>query len=237
MKNIPVQKSLVTKSGQGCLIFPTKQDQEQAQSVLEEEYKLSLSTKKQQTLLPKLKVFKINSAYTRDDKEVLKLAILEKNSYIKAYMQDGHHFEVLIVDAKYNYCVLKLSPVIRDAIMTRGKLYIDMEAHDVRDQFHIIQCYRCQEHGHKQGDQSCKLKDSNVSVCLYCSGNHESKQCPDKRDTTKWKCSNCANSSNPEHQRNCEGHTTTSSHCPFVKQQTQSLIRRTQGLDVKNYFH
>ena len=236
LKSIPVQKSLVTKAGQGCLFFPTKDDQQQAQSVLEQDYTVSLSTKKKQTLLPKLKILKIDDVYKREDKEVLKMAILEKNAYIKTYVKDGHHFEIIIIDEKYNYCIAKVSPEIREAVMKRAKIYIDMESHDVKDQFHIIQCFRCQEHGHKNGDDMCKLSNSDDTICLYCCSNHSSKTCPNKKNVSKWKCSNCANSKNPEHKLNSEGHTSTSNNCPFVIMQTKSLINRTKGLDVKNFF-
>ena len=37
LKSIPVNKSLLNKSGQGCLIFPNKQAQEEAQAALEDE--------------------------------------------------------------------------------------------------------------------------------------------------------------------------------------------------------
>ena len=226
----------MTKTGQGCLFFPSKDDQEKAQTVLEQDYKLSLSTKKKRSLLPKLKIMRIGSSYKKEDKEVLKLGLLEKNSYINAYHNDGHTFEVIIIDEKANYCVIKVSPEIRDAIMKRGTVYLDMESHEVKDQFHVIQCFRCQEHGHKKDDDVCKLKVSSHSVCLYCSGNHESKVCLHKKDSAKWNCSNCAKSSNPQYKNNCKGHTTTSNQCPFVIQQMKSLINRTEGLKVKNFF-
>ena len=86
LKSIPIQKTLVTKAGQGCLFFPSKDDQVKAKSVLEQDFKLSLSTKKKKTLLPKLKIKKISDVYKKEDKEVLKLVIMEKNSYISKLM-------------------------------------------------------------------------------------------------------------------------------------------------------
>ena len=236
LKHIPVQKSLVTKEGQGCLIFPSKDDQEKAQAALQDEFKVSLTTSKKKPLLPKLKVLRINSSYKKEDKDVLKLAIVSKNSYIDALQKDGHTFEVLIIDDRNHYCVIKMSPSIRDAIMKRGTLYIDMESHEVKDHFHLTQCFKCQEYGHKKGESACTLKDSTNVVCLYCGENHESKGCPNKHDSSKWKCNNCAKSSNVHYQKNCKGHTTTSRDCPFVIQQTKALINRTDGMDAKNFF-
>ena len=65
LENIPVQKSLVTKSGQGCLFFPTQGDQEQARSVLQSDFNVSLSTQKKRMLLPKLKVLRIDPSYKK----------------------------------------------------------------------------------------------------------------------------------------------------------------------------
>ena len=235
LKNIPVHKSLVTKSGQGCLIFPTKNDQEQAQLLLEQEYKVSLTTQQKRQLLPKLKICRINHSYKKQDKDVLKMAIQEKNSSIDAYIKDGHTFEIIIIDEQYHYAVVKTSPEIRNAVMEKGSIFLDMESLEVRDHFHVIQCFSCQEFGHKKGDDVCKNKNNSCTACLYCGGNHESKGCGVKRDSSKWNCSNCSSSSNPRHRQNAN-HTSTSSCCPFVIQQVKSLINRTQGLDVKNYF-
>ena len=44
LKNVPVQKSVVTKSGQGCIFFPTKDDQAHAQFILQDDFKVSSST-------------------------------------------------------------------------------------------------------------------------------------------------------------------------------------------------
>ena len=66
LKNVPVQKSVVTKAGQGCIFFPTKDDQAQAHSILQGEFKVSSSTNKVKLLLPKLKVFKIDETYKKN---------------------------------------------------------------------------------------------------------------------------------------------------------------------------
>lgn len=236
LKNIPVQRSLVTKSGQGCLLFPTKDDQEQAQKILENDFNISISTKKKKQLLPKIKVFKINDSYKKDDKDVLKMAVLEKNPYIKAFISDQHTFEVLIIDEKYHYCILKVSPAIREAMMKRGSLFIDMESHHIKDHVHVIQCFSCQGHGHKRGDDECPHKGTNKNVCLYCGGDHESKNCSHKKDQSHWNCINCMKSDNSQVRMNAKGHTSTSPYCPFVMQQAKSVISRTQGIDVKNFF-
>ena len=235
LKNIPVQKSVVTKSGQGCLFFPTKDDQAQAHSILQDEFKVSSSTNKVKLLLPKLKVSKIDESYKKEDNEILKADILNKNPYLRAFSSDTNVFEVIIIDEKQHFCILKVSPSIREAIMKRGSIFINMESHTVKDQVHVIQCFRCQEHGHKKGENECKLKNDTKNICLYCSGDHESRNCGFKKDASHWNCSNCAHSKNPKYKMNSKGHTTTSSQCPYVIQQTKAIISRTQGLELKNF--
>ena len=181
LKHVPVKRSLVTKSGQGCIIFPSKNDQEQAEALLKDDFKVTASTKQSKPLLPKIKVFKINQCYKKDDKEVLKMAILEKNPYINAFVSDNHTFEILLIDEKYHYCIIKVSPSLREAIMKRGSIFIDMESHNIKDHVHVVQCFSCQGHGHKKGDSECEHKGTTKNICLYCSGDHDSKSCPNKK--------------------------------------------------------
>ena len=236
LKNIPVEKSLVTKSGKGCLFFPTQSDQEKAKSVLESEYTVSLSTENKRMLLPKLKVSRIGPSYKKEDKEVLKMAIIKKNANIASYVDDNHIFEVIIIDEIKHYAVLKVSPEIRNTIIGKGSVFLDMESLEVKDHFHAVQCFSCQEYGHKKGDDACKHKGTENVTCLYCGENHQSRSCTVKKDSSKFKCSNCFNSKNVHHRQNAIGHTTTSRSCPFSVQQVKSLINRTQGLNEKNYF-
>ena len=53
LKNVPVKKTTYTKAGQGCLIFPTKKDQELAEQMLKDDIKVTKSTKSQTKVLPK----------------------------------------------------------------------------------------------------------------------------------------------------------------------------------------
>ena len=108
-----------------------------------------------------------------------------------------------------------------------------MQSLEVKDHFHAVQCFSCQEFGHKVGDDVCKHKDTQNATCLYCSGNHQSKSCPVKKDASKLCCANCHNSKNAEIRENAHGHTTTSMACPIAIQQMNLLKNRTQGLNIK----
>ena len=96
-----------------------------------------------------------------------------------------------------------------------------------------MQCYSCQDFGHKNGSKDCKSKDP---VCLYCAVNHQSKSCPHKYDRSKHRCANCARSPNPAIRAKADGHTNTSYLCPIVQNEARLLMNRTMGMgkDAKN---
>ena len=130
-----------------------------------------------------------------------------------------------------NFAIIKVSPDIRKVILNAGKVYLGMQCLRVRDHFQPLQCYACQGHGHKQGSEDCTFfgNDSAGSICLYCSKNHKSKDCPVKRQPAKHVCVNCTHSSRPEHRANAN-HTSTSLKCPFNVREINALINRTVGI-------
>ena len=111
-----------------------------------------------------------------------------------------------------------------------------MSSCKVFDRMHLIQCYTCQSFGHIKKSSFCPLKDQNKTICLYCSENHLSKNCSYKANKKydKFKCSNCAQSSNPVFHSNAVGHTTTSNKCPIFQSEVKATINRTAGMDSKN---
>ena len=229
LKSVPVKKSSLTKAGQGCLIFPTKEDQEKAELVLKNDFKVTKSTKEPSKLLPKLKVCNLDS-YLRNEKDELKEAILLKNHGVKNLVENGGTLDVIIIDDKSKYAVLKVSPQVRNEIMKQGKVFIDMQSHFVKDNWHITQCFSCQQFGHKQGSDFCKNK-SGGSNCLYCGGTHRSKDCMQKHEKSAHKCINCEQSKNNQIRNAAHGHTSTSKECPIFKKEVQLLISKTVGFE------
>lgn len=103
-----------------------------------------------------------------------------------------------------------------------GKWKIDLESEELRDKFlsegfrmgymfyetesylkapRILQCYRCQGYNHHQ--RTC----GKTQKCMYCSGEHRSKECPHKQDKERWKCGNCK-----------QAHPANSTKCPARQQ-------------------
>lgn len=72
----------------------------------------------------------------------------------------------------------------------------------------VTQCLRCQNFGHIAG--KCRVLNPN---CRFCSGNHDSKNCP---DTGKVKCVNC-----------CGKHAAMNSKCARKEQAITNLLRNT----------
>ena len=230
LKNIPVTKSVLSKEGKGCLILPNKEAQQNAKAALENDFCVVVDSKPKKRILPKMKVYNIDSDLY-NDKLALRQAILEKNDKINNLVGEGKVFDIVFIDVKRKSATIKCSPEIRSVVsQASGKVYIDMQVHNIKDHFQPLQCFACQCYGHKQGSPECSLENGK-NVCLYCAGDdHRSKDCPFKNQRDRHKCSNCSNSSNPAHKAN-SCHTSNSLTCPYFIKETNSLIRRTAGLN------
>ena len=101
-----------------------------------------------------------------------------------------------------------------------------MQAHNVKDDWHLTQCFSCQGFGHKQGSEHCKSKTGGDNS-LYCGESHRSKDCPHKNNASHHKCLNCASSKNVHIRNGANGYTSTSRDCPIVIRELQALKNRT----------
>ena len=234
LKDVPVKKATVTKNGHGYIVFPDKNSQKKAETVLKEDYKVTVSTKKQEKLLPKMKVFDLTD-FKKDDVENLKESILIKNDVIRSLVHDnGLVFDVLFINENHQFAIIRVSPEIRTEILKYGTLFIGMQAHNVKDNFHLTQCFSCQQYGHKQDSAFCPNSRGNYT-CQYCAEPHHSSKCSHKNDVDKHKCINCANSKYIQYNRGSCGHHTRSWSCPIVANEMQLLINRTAGMDGKKF--
>ena len=101
----------------------------------------------------------------------------------------------------------------------------------VSDRYHLIQCYDCQEFGHRKDSAKCSLKDMDTAICLYCAKEHASKSCPNKKSSNDFKCYNCANSKDITIKNNSCGHTTTNFNCPILQQALRTTMNKTMGIE------
>ena len=242
LKNIPVSKALRSKAGKGVLLFPTAESRDIALSSLKDDCTLEAEDEEIKKLYPKVKISWIPKTYFEKlDKESLKDSILEKNPTIKNLVnEEKKALEIVFInderDNNFSHAVVKVDPAIKKAINLLGdKIYIGLSACRVNVRYHLLQCYKCQQFGHKKGSDKCILVNTNKEVCLYCSLNHASKNCPIKStDISKWKCNNCCNSKDPLLRSNCVGHTTTSRNCPVLQQALKNTMNRTLGTTYRS---
>ena len=242
LKDIPANKFSVTNDGKASIYFPNKESLELATDALSGDYKLTSKSTKEKKLLPKLKILDVSPDSlegTREDvQRNLKTSICNKNPQISALVQQNDEsLKVVYYDTKNEFTVIQVSPDIRQAIrQANDKIYLGLGSHRVRDHFHVIQCYHCQGLGHKTGSRFCKRKQL-TPVCLYCAGEHQSRQCNHKGQHNKHKCHNCTNSKIKAYKNNANSHTATDELCPFIIKEKEYMISRTvNSAQSKNEF-
>ena len=238
LKNVPIEKAMLCKNGKGCIFVSDKKVQKEVKSALEQDDTLTVTSnsKPQRTVNPKIKIFNLDTS-KYNDKTMLRSAILEKNTEVNDLVSSGSSsLDVLYIDEVRRYAIIKVSPNVRALINKSNKIFIDLQCYHTQDHFQPLQCFACQRHGHTRGSPDCCVKESE-SICLYCAGNHRSKSCTKKDQTSMHRCANCLNSSNALHKANAN-HKSTSLACPFVIKEINSLVHRTAGLnqlEAKNF--
>ena len=225
LKNVPVSKTIRTKDGFGVLFFPNIKQRDLAASNLKDTCKLEPQNRDVKSILPKLKINGIPADnFLKIEKQTIKQAILDKNPTIKDLVENHDKtLEVLFFkeeqNTKYCFAVIKVDIEVKNAIFSQGKkIFIGLSSCWITERHHILQCYKCQQFGHKKGAVECKLNNVNINVCLYCSNNHSSKSCPVKGKTELYKCINCEASTDASIKSSCVGHTTTFINYPSFQQ-------------------
>ena len=237
LQEVPVTKSTLTAKGKGYVAFPDRESRDIAAKALKDDFIVVESDKKTKNLLPKMKICDLVEL-NKNDTEKLKTLIPKKNPKIRALVDGGATLEVVFIheptdtDNFYSYAVIRVDPRIREEIIKNQRhVYINTSSYYVKDHIHVTQCFTCQNYGHKRGSPYCPLKDKNKDTCLYCAEDHKSSSCTVKRDFTKHKCANCANTTK---YCNAANHTSTSRQCPIQEIEINRIVRRTD-CDSKNY--
>ena len=169
LKSIPIKNSVKTKDGKACLFVENEETMNEVKEALKDEYNVETNKAKSKKIYPKLKMFDLDtSVYNENGMDKLKADILDKNTGIKCTYENrdvDNLFEVLFINTKFNYAILKMSEHMRAAIKKQGdRVYLDLTSHITKDSFHVTQCFKCQKFGHKSGSPHC----SGIQVCLYC---------------------------------------------------------------------
>ena len=159
-------------------------------------------------------------------KAFMEVKLLEKNQAVKDLVTNHNRtFKVVYVNCGRNYTTvgIKVSPDIRHLLLKNQTIYIGNSRCKVSDRFDLKQCFRCQKLGHI----SSHCQDTAV-ICMYCSASHKTRDCPDKEDREKHRCTNCSHSSNDSHRDSCSTHHSGAENCPIIRLEKESLRQRTE---------
>ncbi len=234
--DVPIMKTY-HHEGAVKMTFKNKENMESAKEALETKYKATAKTSERKKLDPKLTIFDLDSEYACT--EELEKKILERNGDIRKLKEEGDMFRVVFLDRKNkNFAVLQVSARIRQSLKEAGDwIHVDLRQHRVRDRYHVLQCFDCQEFGHTSESPHCK--ERGTSVCYYCAGSHRSDDCQRRRkkETEYIKCINCSKSKNKREQEKCKTHTAADWLCPFYVREKAQVMGRTVGCEEsKNYY-
>ena len=217
------------------MIFPDKNTRDLAAESLKDECSTTPSDRNVKHIYPKLKINGISTEILKENKkEDLRKEIMNKNLVIRQYVEDGKIFEIVFVatnpDSNFCHAIVKVDPIIKQTILNNGKkIFVGLSSCRVTESYHIIQCYCCQNFGHKKGSDRCPLKQTEDRVCLYCAGNHWSRSCAVKKVPEEIKCCNCLRSKNISIKEGHKGHTSTSFTCPLLQLELKSLRNKIMG--------
>ena len=234
LKTVPVVRANKAHNGSAKLEFKTKEDMEEASKVLSNDYRVNSSSEVEKKLDPKITIFEIDADSEVTSKESLLEEILAKNADINMLKEGGDLCKAVFFDEKERFGVLQVSPAIREVVRKNNdRVCIGLQMYNVKDRFHVVQCYNCQGFGHTSS--FCKKKDN--PTCFYCGEAHMSKSCQHKKDRKRDKmcCTNCSHSKNKNERDHCHSHRSSDTNCPFFMREKERVISRTAyPTEVKN---
>ena len=238
LKGVPVLNAVVNK-GSVRLSFQNEDQLKEANSVLSPVLgqEVQMFTETKSLLDPRIAISDLGQDLLT--KELLLSEITGgKNVQIKKLVDQGGKVRVVHMNPSGRFAVLQVSPEIRNAITQNGdKVFLKLRQHSVRDRYHVVQCFHCQEFGHVAGSIRCSKKDGSP-VCAFCAGDHETRSCEHKKrnETGKLNCANCQRSHNREDRRHARSHLASSTLCPYYINERTKLMEKTSGVkkETKN---
>lgn len=142
--------------------------------------------------------------------EELERAIKNQNSFIP---EDEFFKVTYIKETKLNTKIIfaECSPSVYQIIMFHKKVCIGWERYPVYENLSLKQCFKCNGFYHK--NTVCP----NKTICSYCGGEHEKKDCELVATKQGMKCINCEHSNQKYKTSHNLSHQATDPECPTYK--------------------
>ena len=223
-----------TKSGGILISFPGKMFSDKASEILTKNVdKLKLSVYVPSKLQPQVEIENIDCAIPDSS---LIAVLSENNLGLKNELaKENSKMEFVYSKTTRGFkkkAIFKCSANIRSEIMNNEFLSIDYDECKCIDHFFVPQCTNCGQFGHTT--KKCDIQ--NKTVCLYCAGNHSTKECPSKYSTDKHCCNNCFTSINYSLRDIAASHNAYSRECPvYLNEVSKTALRVDYGCDYVTY--
>lgn len=142
------------------------------------------SVNEQKKFNPRLIIYGVDKLLSCDD--LLVKDILSNNDYLKDLPDTNNIKIVTKIDRKYSQnVIIEVSATIRNAINSKGYLFVGWQKCTVDDHLLVTRCYNCLRYGHLKKD--CK---KSTPTCPSCGDEHEEKNCTHGEEK---RCINCCN--------------------------------------------
>ena len=220
-QGVQVKRQYINPSGKQVLVFPNKKEKEKFIPIAQH-LKPGAVIKEPRPKEPVITIAGFTEEYSKQD---LVDQIKEQNPEL-AVTNDNFKplfFTKTRSDDERKIAVIRVSNELRSRLSTNhhpDTLYLGLSSYRIRDRFYVKRCNCCQGLGHWHADEEC----SKDIKCSYCGDSHDSRQCPNKSNTSKHRCINCESSGYSSN------HMASSPNCP-------SLLKMQEKLKMSIPFH
>lgn len=206
LKDVPVVDTRFTSGGNVVMNFASESERQAAANKISNGLK-NLEMNFTKKLHPKIMICNVSKEESKED---IVEFLVAKNVYLQS-LNNVHEKIKLVFDKPANgntvHYILKCTPDVRRLIHNHGDVVcLKWARYNVRDRYHVFNCYFCQRYGHSENN--CKFKSNgDVACCGKCAGNHPTKDCTVNTNDGA-KCINCI-----RHSRDDVNHVVNSKQC------------------------
>ena len=185
-----------------CLRFPNEQSQQLAETKLKASNIFDDPTKVSAEVMSKvtLRFVPVDLLPEESSREVCHNFLLTKLKAKNKLLQDCKMLSIVYFkrtqqDSNFATVALKLPLKLKTQLLAEGRVFFHMSSIKVYHRVHVKRCPHCQGLGHYP--DNCPNRGK-APICMFCSENHPTDDCPFKNDATKHQCINCVQSNTYE---------------------------------------